>query len=382
MSLPESTLASVERGLFWLPEWALSLIEFGILIGLALVLHRHLFRLLGHVAAKRDLFWRSLVSRTRGPVRLAFVAIAVAIATSIAPLTYNQANLVQHMLLIVLIGLIAWVLRTALHIWMTVYLRRFKLDAEDNVLARKHVTQSHILQRVASFFIYTTAISAALMTFENVRQYGISILASAGAAGLVVGLALQPVLKNLLAGIQIAVTQPIRIGDSLVVEDEMGNVEDINSTYVVLRLWDLRRMILPLSYFIEQPFQNWTRESTQLLGTIMLYLDYVVPVAALRKKAEEIVHASPLWDQQVFGLQVTDFKESTMEVRVLVSATNSGRLFDLRCEVREKIIAFLQESYPEALPRLRAQLGPSETAVPGNGEFRPQRDGTEGRQMQ
>jgi len=194
------------------------------------------------------------------------------------------------------------------------------------------------------------------MTFPGVREYGVSLLASAGAAGLIVGLALQPVLKNLFAGIQVAMTQPIRIDDALLVEGEWGKVEEITSTYVVVRIWDLRRLILPLSYFIDHPFQNWTRESAELIGTVMLYVDYTVPVATVRQKAEEIARASPLWNGKVFNLAVTDLKERTMEIRILVSAGDSGRAFDLRCEMREKLMAFLQQDHPQVLPRLRAEL--------------------------
>jgi small-conductance mechanosensitive channel len=208
-------------------------------------------------------------------------------------LTNNQSLIVRQVLQVSFIALLAWLAHTALHIWTTVYLRRFKLDAEDNLLARKHVTQARILRRVATTFIVTLAISAALMSFEGVRQYGVSLLASAGAASIVVGLALQPVLKNLFAGIQIAVTQPIRIDDALLVEGEWGNVEEITSTYVVMRLWDWRRLILPLSYFIERPFQNWTREESALIGTVMIYLDYSVPIDAVRKQVEAIVAGSP-----------------------------------------------------------------------------------------
>lgn len=243
---------------------------------------------------------------------------------------------------------------------MTVYLRRFKLDAEDNLLARKHVTQTRILERVAATLIIMIGLSAALMTFEEVRQYGISLLASAGAAGLVIGLALQPVLKNIFAGIQLAMTQPIRIDDALLVEKEWGNVEEITSTYVVLRLWDWRRLVLPLSYFIEQPFQNWTRESSALIGTVFLYADYTAP--EMRRKLEEIVKASPLWDGQVLALQVTDLKEQTMEIRMLASARTSGRTFDLRCEIREKMIAWLKDTHPQALPHWRAEMRPNEVS--------------------
>jgi small-conductance mechanosensitive channel len=197
---------------------------------------------------------------------------------------------------------------------------------------------------------------AALMTIDGVRQYGVSLLASAGVAGIVIGLALQPVLKNLLAGIQLAVTQPIRIDDALLVEGEWGNVEEITATYVVVRIWDWRRLILPLSYFIEKPFQNWTREGSALIGTVMIYLDYIVSVADVRREVENIAKASPLWDRRVVNVQVTDFKDATMEIRILISAATSGRTFDLRCEVREKLIAYLQRTYPQALPRRRMEI--------------------------
>ncbi|MFC4670023.1 mechanosensitive ion channel family protein [Seohaeicola nanhaiensis] len=252
--------------------------------------------------------------------------------------------------------LIGWVVHTALHIWLTVYLRRFKLDAEDNLLARKHVTQSRILARVAGVLIVMITAAAVLMTFESVRQIGVSLLAAGGAAGVVVGLALQPVLKNLFAGIQLAVTQPIRIHDALIVEGEWGQVEEITATYVVVKIWDWRRLIVPLGYFIEQPFQNWTRDTASLIGTVMLYLDHRADVDRLRREGRRIVEATPLWDRDVYAVQVTDFRERVMEVRILASARNAPRTFDLRCEIREKLIAFIQAEMPEALPRTREEL--------------------------
>ena len=180
-------------------------------------------------------------------------------------------------------------------------------------------------------------------------------MASAGVAGIVLGLALQPVLKNLFAGIQIAITQPIRIDDALIVEGEWGKVEEITSTYVVVKLWDWRRLILPLGYFIEKPFQNWTREGAALIGTVMIYLDYTVPVDDIRRKVEEIAAGSKLWDGQVINVAVTDFRENVMEIRILVSAADGGRTFDLRCEVREKLIDYVQRTYPDGLPKVRAQ---------------------------
>jgi small-conductance mechanosensitive channel len=342
------------------PDWIASLIIFAIFVVIGAVIHRVIFRLLKSSTKNAGLLWRSLVGRTEQPVRLAVFVAAMAFASTVAPLTSYQVGIVRHLLVLVVIGLLAWTARIALHIWITIYVRKFELNASDNLMARKHVTQSRILQRVANVLIIMIALAWALMTFEPVRQYGVSLLASAGAAGLVVGLALQPVLKNIFAGIQLAITQPIRIDDALLVEGEWGKVEEITATYVVVKIWDWRRLVLPLSYFIEHPFQNWTRETASLIGNVIIYLDFTVPVQRIREKAQEIAKASPLWDGDVFAVQVIDFRETVMEIRILVSARDSGDAYDLRCEVREKLITFIQEEFPETLPRTRAVLtGPS-----------------------
>jgi small-conductance mechanosensitive channel len=366
----ENTIALVIRRV---PDWLLSMAVLIAAILLGYLIHRLVFRFLTRVSSGRDLFWRSLVSRNRRPMRLAIIVWLLTPAVTLAPLTDRQADFIRHLLLLAFIALVGWVARTALHIWLTVYLRRFKLDAEDNLLARKHVTQSRILERVAAMLIVAFTVSAALMSFPAVRQYGVSLLASAGVAGIVLGLALQPLLKNLFAGIQLAITQPIRIDDALIVEGEWGKVEEITSTYVVVKLWDWRRLILPLGYFIEQPFQNWTREGAALIGTVMIYLDYTVPVAAIRRKVEEIAANSPLWDGQVVNVAVTDFRENVAEIRILVSAADGGRTFDLRCEVREKLIDYIQREYPQALPKVRAQSPDGQelrVAAMGNGDAR------------
>ncbi|MEK9970702.1 MAG: mechanosensitive ion channel family protein, partial [Ferrovibrio sp.] len=295
--------------LAWIPDWVISLVLLIALPFIAYTLHGFLFRLVTRWVEKMELLWRALVARTEGPTRLAFLIVGVSIAASIAPLPPGWGEIVRQVLSVGFIALLGWMALTAFHVWMVVHLRRFKLDAPDNLLARKHVTQTRMLQRVANVLIVVITASIALMTFDSVRQYGVSLLASAGAAGLIVGLALQPVLKNLIAGIQLAITQPIRIDDALIVEGEWGNVEEITSTYVVVRLWDWRRMILPLSYFIEKPFQNWTRENADLIGTVMLYLDHTAPVAEIRRKAREILEQSPLWDKRVLAVQVTDFRQ-------------------------------------------------------------------------
>ena len=345
------------NALGWAPSWLISLVILAFVAGVAHLLHRTVYRLITRLVEKRDLFWRSLVGQTEGPTRLILLVAALSIGAGIAPLTPGQKEMFWHLRVVCVICTMGWVALTALHIWTTLYLRRFRLDTPDNLLARKHATQSRILKRVAAIMIVVVTAAAALMTFNSVRHYGVSLLASAGAAGLVVGLALQPLLKSLIAGIQLAVTQPIRLDDAVIVEGEWGNVEEITATYVVVRIWDWRRMVLPLSYFIERPFQNWTRESSSLIGSVMLYVDYSAPVPEMRRKLEEIAHASPLWDQDVVNMQVTDFGATTMQVRMLVSAANSGKSFDLRCEVREKMIGWLQAEYPGALPRQRAEIG-------------------------
>jgi small-conductance mechanosensitive channel len=338
----------------WIPDWLISIGVLALAFIIGITIQRFGFRALTRLVENRDLFWRSLVSRTRRPVRLAILTCTLSFGASVAPLTSEQADLIRHGLLLCFIVVVGWMAKIALHVWMVVYLRRFKLDTEDNLLARTHVTHSRIMERIAGVLIIAVTIAAMLMTFPAVQRYGVSLLASAGVAGIVLGLALQPLLKNVFAGIQLAVTQPIRIDDALIVEGEWGNVEEITSTYVVVKLWDWRRMVLPLSYFIEKPFQNWTRETSSLIGTVMIYLDYAVPVPEIRRKVEEIAASSKLWDQRVVAVQVTDFRENVVEIRILVSAANAPKAFDLRCEVREKLIDFIQREYPASLPRLRA----------------------------
>jgi small-conductance mechanosensitive channel len=292
----------------------------------------------------------------QGLAQLALLILAVLIAVPVAPLDPDVAGLLMRLLVIGIIACVGWAAITALNIAAMLYLRRFRLDAEDNLLARKHNTQVRILLRAVDVVIILLTIAAALMTFPAVRQFGVSLFASAGVAGLVAGLAARPVLTNLLAGIQLAMTQPIRIDDAVIIEGEFGKIEEIKSTFVVVRLWDLRRMIVPLSYFIEKPFQNWTREGSELLGAALLYLDYSAPIDAIRAKAKEVVESSSLWNGRVFAVQVTDAKQETMEVRILASASSSGAAFDLRCEVRERLIDFLKREHPEALPRRRQEV--------------------------
>jgi small-conductance mechanosensitive channel len=338
------------------PQWVTSAGVFAAAIGIAFALHRYLFRFLTRVVAERGIFWRSLVSRTERPTMMLVGMFAMILAAPVAPLTEAQETVIQRLLIIGLIILFAQVASAALHVWMTLHLRRYKLDSDSSVMARKHVTQSRILKRVADILIVVVAIGTILMTFESVRQYGVSLLASAGAAGIIIGLSLQTVLKNLLAGIQIAITQPIRLEDVVIVEGEWGHIEEITSTYVVIRIWDWRRLVVPLSYFIEQPFENWSRDGTEIMGTVTINLDYTTPVSEVREKAQEIVEGSSLWDRQIFGVQVIGFDRESMQVRVLMSATNAGNAWELRCLVREELVTWLQAEYPAALPRTRLEV--------------------------
>jgi small-conductance mechanosensitive channel len=230
---------------------------------------------------------------------------------------------------------------------------RHRMDVEDNLAARRIYTQVSVIRKIIVTAVVIIATGSILMLFDPVRQFGTSILASAGIAGVVIGFAAQKTLGNVLAGIQIALTQPLLIDDIVVVEGEFGQIEEITLTYVTVRTWDLRRLILPITYFIEKPFQNWSRVSTELLGTVILYLDYQVPLGELRKELKRLVESNPRWDRKVCGLQVTDTKQSTIEVRALVSSTDPGKTFDLRCDVREGLIEFLRRHHPESLPKVR-----------------------------
>ncbi|WP_222890160.1 mechanosensitive ion channel domain-containing protein [Enterobacter sp. C2] len=233
---------------------------------------------------------------------------------------------------------------------------RYDINISNNLRARKIRTQIIYVKKVAIVVLVTFCLSLILLSFPGVRKFGTTILAGAGVAGIIIGFALQKSLVNLFAGIQIAFTQPIKIDDAVVVEKEWGWIEEINLTYVVVRLWDLRRLVLPITYFTENPFQNWTRNNAQILGSVFLYVDYSMPLEPLRKHFEKVLSETRLWDQQTQVLQVTDTTEKTMTIRLLMTAQNSPTAFDLRCYVREKMIEFIQQNYPQSLPQVRATL--------------------------
>jgi small-conductance mechanosensitive channel len=362
------------QGFSWIPINAVGFALIAVAILVAFTLHNSVVRFLRRRLGTRLPYAASLLGTARRVTRFALMLFAASAVLPVAPLDPDAIAVAGKALLLGTIVLAGWVALVAVDLGADLYLLRFRLDIEDNLLARKHVTQVHVLKRAVDILVVLLTAGFALMTFDSVRQYGVSLFASAGVAGLVAGLAARPLLSSLIAGVQIAMTQPIRIDDAVVVEGEWGWVEEITSTYVVIKLWDWRRLIVPLSYFIEKPFQNWTREGAAIIGSVFLYVDYAVPVERVRQKLSEIVKASKLWDGRVVNLQVSDAKDHVIELRALVSARTSPRAWDLRCEVREQLIAFLREEYPQALPRRRAEIdlrGPErEQAARGDRHWR------------
>lgn len=242
-----------------------------------------------------------------------------------------------------------------MYVLQSVMLRKYDLNAENNIQARRVHTLFQLFRRVLLFFVVVVDLGVLLWSFNDPRiwHYGSGLLASAGVASLILATAAKSTAANFLAGAQIALTEPIRIDDVVVVQGEWGRIEEITTAYVVVKIWDLRRLIVPLTYFIENSFQNWSRQDTNIMGTAFLYVDYSIPVEELRQQLNTIVHPSPLWDKNVCGLQVTNLSERTMELRCLMSSHNSSMNFDLRCLVREQMTAWIQEHYPEAFPTTR-----------------------------
>jgi small-conductance mechanosensitive channel len=243
-----------------------------------------------------------------------------------------------------------WLFSTIVDGLMKRRLRKLHLSVENNLNARKMATQLDVMRRIWTVLAGTFTLAAALTVIPGVKQIGVSLFASAGIVGIAIGIAARPVLSNLIAGLQIAFTQPMRLNDVVVVEGEWGTIESITLFYVIIKIWDWRRLVVPLSYFTEKPFENWTREGARIIGPVYWSLDHRVPLGAMREKLTEICEASDLWDKDVINLQVTDAKGSALTVRALASAENAIHAWDLRCLIREKMITWLQEEYPEALP--------------------------------
>jgi hypothetical protein len=336
----------------------------------ALMLHVAFWRLVLRYMKDRTLA-RDLFERCRWPARVVVVFVALLLALEFIVPESPGLNTAFHVLVLMLIAATAWLATCLVTVAQSALLRRYVIDVPDNLRARRLRTQVRVLGRVMLVVIVVLAVSIGLLTLPQGRALGASLLASAGIVGVVASVAARSTLGNLVAGLQIAFAEPIRLDDVVVVEDEWGNIEEITLTYVVVRLWDRRRLVLPTSYFVERPIENWTRYSADIVGSVHLYLDYATPVDEVRTELGRILADSRLWDGQVSVLQVIDTTESTMLVRALVSASTAPRTWDLRCEVRERLLAWLQQRHPYALPHLRAEVEAPGPPQPGA----PQHDG-------
>jgi small-conductance mechanosensitive channel len=296
-----------------------------------------------------------IVRSTHAPFEAVIVLFALYMVWQSAEDELPAIQLVRHMTEIALIASLTWFAIRGMTLIGDVTVARFPSNVVDNLRARRVLTQSRVLVRSVSMVILIVGVSCALMTFPNVRQLGTSLLASAGVAGIAIGLAAKSVLGNMLAGLQIAIAQPIRIDDVLVVQGYWGRVEEITGTYVVIHVWDDRRLVVPLQWLIENPFENWTRTSSQITGSFFLYTDYGLPLDPLRREAERICKDAKEWDGRTCLIQVTDATEKSMQLRVLVTSQDSGQNWNLKCAVLEGLLAFIREHYPEFLPQLRVE---------------------------
>ena len=323
----------------------------------ALLLHWIVFRLaINAVTKSRSSLMLRVLRRIRAVARIVAVIFAIELTLPAVRLPEGWDILIDRIVTLMLIGTCGWLANQLVRSITDYRMSKYDLKAEDNLEARKVATRMKVLRQGMSMIILLVTVATMLMTFPSVRAIGVSLFASAGVAGIVIGFAARPVLSNLLAGIQIALTQPIRIDDAVIMEGEWGWIEEITATYVVVKIWDWRRLVVPLTQIIEKPFQNWTRENASIIGSVVWYLDYTAPVAAMREKLKEFLDESTLWDRDVQVLQVIDTTQETMQLRALMSAKNSPTAWDLRCEIREKMISWLQENHPGALPRRRGQI--------------------------
>jgi small-conductance mechanosensitive channel len=341
-----------------LESWVRLGIAFVVALAVGVVLHALLFRLLRRLARNTSWDIDDLLTRVLGkPALVVVLLLALQVATNFSPgLDLGTSEVMAHVFSLGTIVAVTCLALSAVSHVRDHLKGRFRVDVADNLEARRVHTQIDVLARSLWLIALMIGIAAALMTFPRVRQLGSGLFASAGIAGLALGLAARPVLENLIAGVQIAISQPIRLDDVVVIDGEWGRIEEITGTYVVLRVWDQRRLIIPFSKILANSFENWTRTSAEILGTVFLHADYRVPVERVRAEVKRIAEASELWDGRVCGLVVSDAKAEVIELRALVSSADSGKNWDLRVHLREKLIEFLQRELPECLPRTRVEV--------------------------
>jgi small-conductance mechanosensitive channel len=341
-------------------EWSQLAWSAGILVGAvaaALGVRSIVLWLLRRLARRKEAsLGQSLLRHAERPTRWIFPLLVVLVILPGLPLPHRLKSALEHTTGLGLIAATAWLFILLVEIASDFLSARYRTDVADNLAARRIQTQVQMLRRIVVITVVVVALAVTLMTFPPIKQIGEGILASAGLASLVVGMAMKSTFTNLIAGAQIAFAQPFRLDDAVVVEGEWGWVEQIGTMYVVVRLWDLRRLVLPLSYFLDRPFQNWTHSTSELLGSCFIFTDYTAPLDAIREELQRICRSTPLWSGKVCVLQVTDCREQTMQLRALMDAQNSSDAWDLRCLVREKLIDFLQKNYPKHLPRIRGEF--------------------------
>ena len=352
----------------WIPDWLIALAVFLAIVAAGIAVQGLVTRFLKRRPADWHPFLQHTWTRTRGLMRFMLVLFAMSLVLPLLHPAHDVRDDVRRVFLALFMVQLGWIVGVIANLAIDRYVFNLKLDVADNLHARKAVTQMRIVRQAVNVMIGLLTAGFALMSFDSVRQFGISLFASAGMAGIVAGLAARPLFENLIAGLQLAFTQPLRMGDAVVINNEFGTVEEIGSVYIVIRLWDWRRQIVPLSYIFTTPFVNWTRSSSSILGSVMFFFDYTLNVDELRAEAERLVKTCDLWDGKVFKLQVVDATETSMKIRILMSAQDSGKSSDLGAFMRENLIAFVRDRFPRSLPRTR-QEG---IAVPADG--RPMAD--------
>lgn len=353
LRLPKEQLADI-RGFFD------ALFDLGIFaaflwffVRLTRVIEAHLAVWASKTESKLDDLLVPLVGKS---LRTVVPVLGIIFALPVLNLPADYSDVVGKGSSILLIATVAVILCQVVTVGEKYLLTRYNINAADNLEARKLYTQVHVLSKTVYFIIALFAVASMLMLFEEVRRLGASMLASAGVLGVVLGFAAQKTIANLLAGFQLAMTQPIRLDDVVIVEGEWGRIEEITLTYVVVHIWDDRRLVVPLSYFIEKPFQNWTRASAKLLGSVFVWVDYSLPLDEARKALKDIIENHPLWDKRFWNLQVSDATEKTMQLRVLATSADSSKSWDLRCAIREQFITYIQRNHPQSLPKFRAEI--------------------------
>lgn len=358
------------------PDWLLDVAYVAAAVLLAVVLHRVIVWIARRATRARPQGTGAVfVERVRKLLRWLMIAIALAAVQPALDLTRGAATVWTRVAALLVPGLMGWCAIVAVGTIIDVMIRHADISVEDNLRARRQRTRLGIFQRIIVSVIMLVTICTMLMTIPAVRSLGVTLAASAGLAGLAVGAAAQPALKNLIAGFQMIFTEPIRIDDVIIMDGEWGRIEEIRLTYVVVKIWDERRLVVPVSKFLEQSFQNWTRQSSALLGSVFWYVDAGTDVERLRTKLGEIVTSNPRWDGRFWNLQVTDVKaDGSVELRGLMTAKDAAIAFDLRCDVREALLAFIRSDMPEALYRQRAYVAveaPASSAAAASGVSSP-----------